>query len=210
MFDRTLNFQKFLTLSIIQNQMVGIFTCSDIRPWIFHWCYLNRTFSPVITTMQTCSKSPCQHISILSTWNLKGHGGFRCLENPFYPSVTLQVQLSASYIWLSKLCFCREPKSFVSRKFTATVAWPRSPSHKKQNAPSSSAQSLWNISPSHGCKLIMQQCFEVAQDKFVFAWKSWEWGRFTIPPEDQGRLPLYIRSVLCPANDWKCIFVAWV
>lgn len=103
MFDRALSFfQKFLTLSIIQNQMVGIFTCSDIRPWIFHWCYLNRTFSPVITTMQTCSKSLCQHISMLSTQNLKGHGGFGCLENPFNPSVTLQVQLSASYVWLSK------------------------------------------------------------------------------------------------------------
>lgn len=140
---------------------------------------------------------------------MKGHGGFQCLENPFYPSVTLLVWLSALYAWLSNLCIFRELHSFVSQfKFsetTRTVAWPRSPSHKKQNTPSSFAQSLWNISRSHGCKLITQQCFKVAQDRFVFTWTGWEFGRFMIRvrAEDRGRLSLHIRSALCPTSDIK-------
>lgn len=116
---------------------------------------------------------------------MKGHGGFGCLASPFSPSVTLQVQLSVLHAQLSNLCIFREPHSFVSQfefaETSRTVAWPGSPGHKKQNTPSSSsswAQSLWNISLCHGCKLITEQCFQVALDRFVFTSAGWEFGRF--------------------------------
>lgn len=159
--------------------------------------------------MQTRLKSLCKQISIPHPWNVKGHGVSGCLENPFYRPVTLQVRLSVFYAQLSDLCICREPHSFVNQfkltETSRTVAWPRSPSHRKPNAPTSSAQSLRNISLSHGCKLITQQCFEVAPDRFVFTWTGWEFRRFMsgIHAEDWGRLSLHIRSALCPTSDSK-------
>lgn len=100
----------------------------------------------------------------------------------------------------------------IQFKFTETsrtVAWPRSRSHMKQNIPSSLALRLQNISLSHGCKLTVQQCFEVALGKFVFPWRGWEFERIMIHPEDQGRLFLYIRTVLCPTRPLKTyIFIA--
>ncbi|KAM7391164.1 hypothetical protein PAMP_021873 [Pampus punctatissimus] len=75
------------------------------------------------------------------------HGGKPCLfwnETFQHPYNTLKYPNGEG--GLGSHNYCRELHSFVSQfKFTEmsrTVAWPRSPSHKKQNTPSSSDQSL--------------------------------------------------------------------
>lgn len=155
-------------------------------------------FIPVSTRTQTHLKSLCKQISVPHPCNVRRHGGFGCLGDLFYPSVTLRVPLSALYAELSNLCICREPRSLVSHfKFTETsrtVAWPRSP-YETEHAPASSARSRWNISLSHGCKPITQQCFEVALDRFVFAWIGWALARLMSRRHtaDGGRLSLHVR-----------------
>ncbi len=159
--------------------------------------------------MQTPLTGLYKQISIPHPWNVKGHGSFGRLENLFHLSVTLQIWQSVLYARLSKTCICRVPHSVVSPfKFTKTsrtAAWPGSPRHEKQNSPYYSAKSLENISPSHGCKLIRQQCFEVALDRFVFAWAGWDFVRLmsSMHADDQGRLSLHIRGVLYPISDLK-------
>lgn len=111
--------------------------CSDIRPWIFYWRCQNRTFSPVITRMQTRLKNLCKQISIPHPWNVKGHGGFGCLEKPLQflshtPNTTVSVVCTTVKLeysqWATRL-------STERVRICRTVAWPGSPKLEEAEYP---------------------------------------------------------------------------
>lgn len=111
--------------------------CSDIRPWIFYWWCQNRTFSPVIARMQTRLKNLCKQISIPHPWNVKGHGGFGCLEKPFQflshtQSTTVSIVCTTIKLEYSQWA----PHLSTERvRIRRTVAWPGSPKLEEAEYP---------------------------------------------------------------------------